>query len=150
MVDGFNKLYEIKNCHNACGRECTCMNPSVEVEIKRVAQDPETLTVISLPTFPPFFRPSTSASIVVHFTLPPAVYRKIRPCSFVYVFIYIYKYSGGVRRNAVANDVLSAREKHLRDSSFEWLNFGSLIANPCTYFHRGFSKCYPLLVLNEF
>lgn len=69
------------------------MNPSVEVEIKRVAQDSETLTVISLPTFPPFFRPSTSASIVVHFTLPPAVYRKMRLCSFVYVFIYMYIYT---------------------------------------------------------
>lgn len=51
----------------------------VEMEIKRVVQDPENLTVISLPTCPPFFRPSTSASIVVHSTLSSAdyVYRKM-------------------------------------------------------------------------
>ena len=60
------------------------MNPPMEVEIKRVAQDLETLTVISLPTCPPFFRPSTSASIVVHFTLPPAVYRKVHLYSSIH------------------------------------------------------------------
>lgn len=66
------------------------MNPPMEVEIKRVAQDLETLTVISLPTCPPFFRPSTSASIVVHFTLPPAVCIEKCICIRLYMRLYIY------------------------------------------------------------
>lgn len=66
------------------------MNPLVEMEIKRVVQDPESLIVISLPTCPPFFRSSTSASIVVHSTLSAVdcVYRKMREC----VCVYAYKY----------------------------------------------------------
>lgn len=64
------------------------------MEIKRVVQDPENLTVISLPTCPPFFRPSTSASIVVHSTLSSAdyVYRKMRLHECVHVCVCSYKY----------------------------------------------------------
>lgn len=60
------------------------------MEIKRVVQDPENLTVISLPTCPPFFRSSTSASIVVHSTLSADyVYRKMRLYANVCIYVCV-------------------------------------------------------------